>query len=401
MNLAELAENSLQRLGERKALVFENETLTNLQILDSARRLQNAFADLGVKHGSHVGMFMVNHHLTYSAFQALFRLGAVAVPVMFQLTPSELRYVLADTKAEGIITDTTVLYKVREAIKGLDHIKWIAIRGGKDNPDATPREYALETLLKYEPRMSFSGIADEDVAIVMYTSGTTGAPKGAMITHGNLASGAEASHKATDFSLWEGPRSSMSAMPMAHMAGVAIMNSGYFTPEHLAESYGVQMQWFQPEGFMKRIVEHKCAMMLAVPTMLSLILNHPKSAEYDLTCLKEVICGAAPLPVELARRFMDRYGCRLREVYGMTENCAICVTSPMHLPYRPGSAGKAFPGVEIKIVDDEGRELPPGERGEIATRSPTVMKGYLNRPDATAQTIREGWLHTGDIGYLD
>jgi len=401
MNLAQLAEKSYERLGERMSLVFEDERLTNTSIGDRAQRLQTAFGDLGLKHGSRVAMFMVNHHITYSAFQALFRSGAIAVPVMFQLTPAELRYILEDTKAEGVITDTTVLFKVREAIKGLDSIKWIAIRGGKDNPQANPPEYSLETLLTHEPAPSFGNIADDDVAIIMYTSGTTGAPKGAMISHGNLVAGSEASFKASDCHLWEGPRRSMSAMPMAHMAGVAIMNSGYFVPEHLADGYGVQMQWFNPEGFMKMIVKHQCQNMLAVPTMLSLMLNHPKVDEYDLSCLKEVVCGAAPLPVEVARKFMDRWGCRIREVYGMTENCAICTQNPMSLPYRPATAGKAYEGFDVKIVDDEGNELPTGERGEIAMRGPTVMKGYYNRPEATAQTIKGGWLHTGDIGYLD
>ncbi len=401
MNLAQLAEESIQRLGQRRSLVFENEDVTNVQIMDRARRFQNAFMELGISKGKHVALYMVNHHLVYSAFQGIFRAGATSVPVMYQLTTNELRYILSDTKAEGLITDTTVLFKVREAVKGLDHLKWIAIRGGKDDPNASPPEFALDSLLQREPRASLPQIDDHDVAMVMYTSGTTGTPKGAMLTHENLAAGAEATHKSAEYHLWDGPRRSMSALPMAHMAGVAVMNSGYMIPEEFAESYGVQSQWFQPEGFMKKIVEHKCNVMAGVPTMLSLILNHPKLNEYDLSSLQEVVVGAAPLPIEVAKEFMRRWDCKIREVYGMTENCAICTMTPVSLPYRAGSAGRPQPGVEVRIVDDQDQPLPPGQRGEILSKGGTVMKGYLNRPDATAETLRGGWLHTGDVGYLD
>jgi long-chain acyl-CoA synthetase len=401
MNLAELAEHAYSRLGERISLVFEDERITNTQMMDRSGRLQTAYDNLGVKHGSRVALCLVNHPLTYSVFGALFGMGAVAVPVMCQLTPAELRYILADTQSEGIITDTTVLFKVREAINGLDHIKWIAIRGGNDNPQASPPEFALETLLECDPSQTRSRIAEDDPAIIMYTSGTTGMPKGAVLTQDNLVAGAEASSKAFNQHLWEEPRRTISAMPMAHIAGVAIMNSGYFLPERLADSYTVQMQWFQPEAFMKRLVEHQCQNMFAVPTMLSLMINHPNVDQYDCSCLKEVFCGAAPLPDELARRFMDRWGCRIRELYGMTENAAICTHNPMSLPFRSGSAGRPYEGVEVRIVDEEDRPVPPGQRGEIVSRGRTTMKGYYNRPKATAEALRGGWLHSGDIGYLD
>jgi len=138
-----------------------------------------------------------------------------------------------------------------------------------------------------------------------------------------------------------------------------------------------------------------------VPTMLSMILNHPEVENFDLSSLEEVICGAAPLPAELARSFMQRYGCRVREIYGMTENGGVATANRLSDRYHPGSAGRPYKGVELKIVDDDDREVPTGERGEVVTRGPTTMKGYHNRPEATAEVMRGGWLHTGDIGYLD
>jgi long-chain acyl-CoA synthetase len=135
--------------------------------------------------------------------------------------------------------------------------------------------------------------------------------------------------------------------------------------------------------------------------MLSLILNHPKVDQYDLSSLKDIVVGAAPLPTELARAFMDKFGCSLREGYGMTESAAIGTINRTSWGYKPGSAGKALMNNKVEIHDDEGNPLPPGVRGEIVLQGPMIMKGYHNRPEATAETLRDGWLHTGDIGYLD
>ena len=166
------------------------------------------------------------------------------------------------------------------------------------------------------------------------------------------------------------------------------MNSAHFMPEHLAETYSAMMTWFDTEGFMKLIQKHQATIIPVVPTILTVILAHPKLDEYDLSCLKEVVCGAAPLPVEVARDFSGRFGCRIREIYGQTESTGIGSVNYRSDPYRPGSAGKAYPNHEIRIMDDQGRVLPPGERGEIAIRGPAVMKGYLNRPEATADARR-------------
>jgi long-chain acyl-CoA synthetase len=131
------------------------------------------------------------------------------------------------------------------------------------------------------------------------------------------------------------------------------------------------------------------------------LLHDPRANNYDLTSLKEIVCGGAPLPVELAQAFMRRYPCRIREVYGLTEASGMGTANRRSEPFRPGSAGRAYINMEMRILDDNDQAVPTGERGEICIRGPVVMQGYLNRADETAKTIREGWLHTGDIGYLD
>ena len=398
-NLATLAEEALQRLGEQKSLVFEGQEVTNAQTMASARRLQRAFGALGMEKGRIGALCMVNHPLVYPAFQGLFRTGGAAVPVMFQLQARELKFILEDTRSHLVVTDEANLSKVREATQDLDFVRWIVVRGLEGEPEG--RVVSLESLLEEDEQQELPAIQPEDLGLLLYTSGTTGVPKGAMLSHANLIASAEASSAASELDDLEAPRVSISAMPMAHIFGVGVMNGGYLTPAKLAGGYMVQMSWFEPIRFMELIQQHRCSSMPAVPTMLALLLHHPRVDEFDLQSLEDVVCGASPLPVEVARAFAEKFSCRVREIYGMTESTGIGSANRPSDPFRPGSAGRAYPGTEVRIVSEEGDPLPSGESGEIALRGPSVMVGYLNRPDATAETVKDGWLHTGDVGRLD
>jgi long-chain acyl-CoA synthetase len=403
MNLAQLAESSLERLGERKSLVFDGRVYSNVELHDQSKRLHTAFSNLGIKRGSNVVLFLMNHPLVYPVFEGIFRTGGTAIPVMFLLTTPEIRFILQNSMAEAVVTDPMCVDRIREAAKGLDHLKWIIVLGGEDNTAGTPPEYSLETLLQEEMTHGLPNIAGDDVGIMMYTSGTTGKPKGVMLTHDNLYAQGLATLDAGELENWEGPYISMSAMPMAHIFGVGVLLAGYLSTKEIADagSYGVQMGWFETDQFMALIQEHKCNVMPAVPTMLSLILNHPGGDKYDLSSLKEVICGASPLPEEVARSFSKRYGCRIREIYGLTEATGLGTSNRSSGVYKPRSAGPAYCNIDLKIFDGSDTPLPPGESGEIVLKGPTIMKGYFNLPDKTAETVVNEWLHTGDVGYLD
>ena len=403
MNLAQLAENAVEKHGEFKSLVFEGKEYTNVHLFDYSCRLQTAFSGMGTKKDSNIILCLMNHPLVYPVFEGIFRTGGTAIPVMFLLAAQEIRYILIDTRAEGIITDLLNLEKIREAAQGLNHIQWVIVLGGENIPNTSPPEYALEPFLKEEKTKNFPNIAGDDVAIMMYTSGTTGKPKGVMLTHDNLYALGLASQNASELDTWEGPYISMTALPMANIFGVGVMVAGYMRPKEIRDrgSYGVQMARFEPEQYMSLVQEHKCNVMYAVPTMLSLILNHPNVDKYDLSSLEEVVCSASPLPKEVARAFSERYGCRVRELYGLTESTALGSANRRSKPYKPGSAGLAYYNLELKIFDVHDNPLPPGESGEIVLKGPSVMKGYYNLPDKTAEVMKGGWLHTGDMGYLD
>lgn len=402
-NLAELAEASAERLGERNLFEIEGQQSTNWQLLDRARRLHAALAELGFGRGDKAIVLMMNHALVFPAIQGIFRCGGTAVPVMPQAAAPELRYVLADTRARIVIADAERLPTVREAVAGLDHVTHILVNGGEDNPQASPPELRLDGLLAHDPSTALQQIDGSEVAVMLYSSGTTGRPKGVLLSHSNLLASAQAVCDAAMLDSWEGPRIVLSAMPIAHIFGVAIMNDLLMTPDHLADRTRlVQLRWFDTEPFMAAIDRHRCASTAAVPTMLALLLHHPAASNYDLSSLVEIITGGAPLPVELAQAFMRRYPhCRVREVYGLTEASGMGSANRRTEPFRPGSAGRAYCNAELVILDDDNRPVPTGERGEICLRGPTVMAGYHNHPEATAEATRGGWLHTGDVGYLD
>jgi long-chain acyl-CoA synthetase len=401
-NLAELAEASAERLGEHTVFEIGGQQYTNWQLLDQGRRLQSTLAELGLAKGGRAVVVMMNHALVYPVFQGIFRTGGAAIPVMPQAAAAELRYVLADTEAQLIVTDVDRLPTVRLAAAGLPHVRHILVQGGSDDPSATPPEIGLDALLQNAPSTALPKVDRQDVAIMLYSSGTTGRPKGVPLTHANLLSSAEAVREASQLDTWQGPRVTLSAMPIAHIFGVAIMNDLLMMPKQLAgQARLVQMRWFDPEPFMALIEQYRCTTTAVVPTILALLLHHPAAAKHDFSSLVEVICGGAPLPVELAQAFIRRYPCRIREVYGLTEATGLGTVNRRNEPFRPGSAGRAYCNTELKIFDDQDRPLPPGQKGEICLRGPIVMQGYHNRPEESAEILRGGWLHTGDIGYLD
>ncbi len=401
-NLAEMAEDSAQRLGERDYFEIDGEKFTNLKLLDMGRRMQSALAGLGMKRGKRAVVLMMNHALVYPTFQGIFRTGATAIPVMPQAAAAELRYVLADTEADMVVTDVERLPTVREAVAGLPHVQHVLVQGGVDNREASPPELRLDDLIQSPPETKLPNIDPSDVAVMLYSSGTTGRPKGVLLSHANLLASAEAVLESAVLDSWEGPRITLSAMPIAHIFGVAIMSDLMMMPESLpAESKLIQMRWFDPERFMELIQEHKCTTIAAVPTILAVMLHHPAAGKYDLSSLREVIVGGAPLPVELGQAFAKRYPCRVREIYGLTEASGLGTSNRRTEAFRAGSAGRAYCNTELSIQNDNDQILPTCERGEICLRGPIVMLGYHNRPDETAKVICDGWLHTGDVGYLD
>ncbi len=402
MIIPDLVDKSAEQLGECRVMIHEEKSYTNLQFQDWGKRLYGGFAEIGVKKGDVIGMCLINNPLVHPIFQGIFRSGAVAVPVMFALTAAEIRFILSDSKAVGIITDQFSIDRVREATQGLKHLKWIAVLDGEDNPDASVPEVGVQTLLKHAPVITYPYISDHDIALILYTAGTTGKPKGVMLTHQNLCFTAQSGIDTLKLDTWNEPPVSVSVLPLAHIFGVGVMTLNLMMPPKLKGAHTVLLTWFEAEQFMKLIQEHKANRIALVPTMIAMILNHPNVHNYDLTSLVDVTSGSSPLPSEQAKAFCKLVDIdRIRDLYGCTECAGAATVTRMEGHHPSGSVGCVVPGMELSIFDKNDNPLSPGEKGEIVVRGPAVMKGYLNNPEATAETLRHGWLHTGDIGTMD
>jgi long-chain acyl-CoA synthetase len=364
-NLARLAEETLERHGDVPSLCFDGVWHTSGELHERATRIAGG---LGVAPGDRVVVLMENQPDVGVVYHAAWRAGAVVTPVIFLLPPEELRRILVDSRASLVVTSETF----RSTVEGVaDGIRV-----------ATPDELAAAHPAPIAAR------DDGDLAALIYTGGTTGRSKGVMLSHDNLWHAGRAGH---DHGYVPGIVRGLVSLPLSHAFGLLVLAVGLHAREPGAT---VLMRWFDPAAWLELAQQHRSQVSAVVPSMLQLLLAQPLE-DYDLSELRYVISGAAPLPPEVASAFQERVpGVELREGYGLSESTAIVSGNPPGRG-RPGSVGLPVPGVEVRI------DAPPGEVGEICVRSPTVMVGYWDAPEATAETVRDGWLRTGDLGRLD
>jgi long-chain acyl-CoA synthetase len=380
-------------MGERVSLVFQDKEYTNIQIRETSLKLAGGLKSLGIGRGDHVVVSLPNSPEVFACFGAIWRIGAVIVPVMFLLGEDETRYILEHSDAKAVITSQDLLEKINNSRQGIDHIKNVIVLGGKDQGD----QVGFESLVEKSPvDETIEDMAEDDLALMIYTSGTTGRPKGVMLTHNNLKGNAKA---AWDASEYDTASVTVLCLPLAHSFGVVVMNAGSLST--FKESFGVLMTWFDPEEVFRLIDKYKANNFIGVPTMYQMLLHHPGTEKYDTSSLERCGISAAPVSPELYRAFTEKFNCKMYEGYGLTEAApAVAMCSPS-MKVKDGSCGVPIPGVEVKIFDMEDKELPPNEPGEIVVKGPNVMKGYYKNPEATAEALRGGWLHTGDVGYMD
>jgi long-chain acyl-CoA synthetase len=393
MNLVNLGDERLGKMGDTLAFVFEGEKFTSSRLNDMGRRLASGLKSVGIGRGDHVVVCMPNSPEVFACFQAIWRIGAVIVPIMFLLGENETRYILDHSDAKAVITSQDLLEKIEHARRGIAHIKQVIVLGGTD-PDGPADFYGL--VHNSQPEPGCEQMAQNDVALMIYTSGTTGQPKGVMLSHNNLYQNAIATWEASEASH---PETTILCLPLAHSFGVVVMNAGFCSP--FKESYGVLMRWFDPETVFRLTETYRATQFLGVPTMYQILLNHPAAEKYDLSSLERCSISAAPVTEELYRAFTGRFNCQMYEGYGLTEASPAVAVERRSMPRKIGSTGIPIPGVEVKIFDHEDRPVPIGQQGEIVVRGPNVMCGYYKRPVETAETLRGGWLHTGDVGYCD
>jgi long-chain acyl-CoA synthetase len=390
-NLARLAEASFERHGDYESLFFEGRWHRSAELFERGRRLAGGLRELGVAPGDRVAVMLPNCPEVGLGYAALWRAGAAITPVIFLLPPPELRYVLEHSGARAVITAPELLGTVLTATEGLSSLEWVISTGPGEGGNG--KVVPLASLEQADP-IGIVERDDHDLAALLYTGGTTGRAKGVMLSHENLWRCGKASQESSRV---EGIVRHVVPLPLSHAFGLIVTIVGM----HAVEAYrSVLLRWFDPTSFLELIQEHRVQSGAVVPSMLQLLLTQPLE-DYDLSSLRHLVCGAAPLPIEAVRELERRLpGLEVREGYGCTESGAVISSTPAGRR-RLGSVGLPLPGYEVRILDEQDRELPLGERGEICCRAPGVMLGYWKAPDTTAETLRGGWLHTGDIGRMD
>ena len=421
MNIGSGIEDNVKRFGEYEILYFEGRWYTNVQINHDANLLGNALKGLGVEKGDRVAVQMPNSPELLSAFPAIYKIGAVVVPLSPLLRPDQAACMYRDCGATATLTSSDFVGRVLEAQKRTPDLQHVILTDGDNVPGTISYRDIMSTS---SDTLTIEETDNNDVAALIYTAGTTGPPKGVMHTHYSLYINALSFyeyilvHRSLTLQLNSrafNPKTlqlneinqrvsgvnremvSLGVLPLSHSYGIAFSNTANFVG-----GKSILLRWWNVEEALKAIQTFRITQMAAVPTMYIQILEFPELDKYDLSSLDDCQCGAAPLPVEVALKWKEKVGVDIREGWGLTESGAITTGQPGDLPPRYGSIGKCLLKCNtIRVFDEKGQELPPGQQGEIVIRGPTLMKGYWNLPEETAKTIKDGWLYTGDLGYVD
>jgi long-chain acyl-CoA synthetase len=317
-------------------------------------------------------------------------MGAVIVPINYLMNDEEIAYIYKDSGAKLVVSSVAFLPRVRTAQAKASEMKTV-ILVDKEIPDGT---LAYHDLIAAENEdHSFADMKEDELAALIYTAGTTGNSKGVMHTHHSLYANAKMQFDSMPF---PDGMTNVSVLPLCHSFGIATINNGMFRTATTA-----LLDSFDLELILSSIEKYKANILVAVPTMYVYLLLYPEPKKYDLSSMKYWICGSAPLALDTWKKFKEVYGGEICEGWGLTEAGANNATNPIHGLKKVGSIGIPMKGTEMKIMDDDGKFLPCGEQGEIVIRGPQLMKGYWNKPEETAEALRDGWLHTGDVGYED
>jgi len=401
MNVSQLLTKSARTFPQNLALVHGPKKLTYAQFNARVNRLANALLRLGIQQGDNVAVLQYNYPETLESIFACFKAGCGAVPINFRLHPNECAFIIDHSEAKAVIVSgefNEAIMEIRDRIPNARHVIILS--------DAQGELLDYEAILSAESdQFTDADVRPDDLAWLFYTSGTTGLPKGAMLTHRNLI--AMSMNFYADICPGFGPDDVvLHAAPLSHGSGIyALPNIGKAATNVILASKS-----FDPELIFQTIQEHRVTNMFAAPTMIKLMVESPAVDNYDHGSLRALNYGGAPMLVEDLKQAMAKLGPCLVQLFGQAE-------SPMTITYLPhrdhmlqgspnqmkrlSSAGFSRTDVEVNIFDGDDQELPPGETGEIVTRSDLVMKGYWRNPEATHETLRNGWLHTGDMGYID
>jgi long-chain acyl-CoA synthetase len=384
LNLASILTESAAKHPAEPAIRLGGAELTYAALDEASARLAALLRARGLQPGDRVGVMLPNVLEFPIAYYGVLRAGGVVVPMNVLLKRREIAFYLEDSGAEILLAWHAFC---AEACDGAED-------AGVRLIEVEPESFG-ELLAAQEPASGLADTAEDDTAVILYTSGTTGKPKGAELTHLNLFRNAEISSRTT---CEVGPGNVvLGALPLFHSFGQSVgMNASLLVGACLT-----LVPKFDPGEALATMQRDKVTHFYGVPTMFGALLNHPERDRYDTSSLRNCITGGASMPVEVLRGFEDAFGAIILEGYGLSETSPVACSGHPDMERKPGSIGTPIEGVEMRIVDEDDNEVDQGEVGEIVIRGHNIMKGYWKKPEATAEAMRGGWFHSGDMARTD
>lgn len=388
MNLRELLETNISNFGEYPFIFFKEKSYTNVETKKMADQFAEGLRKLGINKGDRVIVCMPNGPEVLFAYQGITRAGAIIVPVMFTLHQKELHYIAVKSGAKAVITSSYVLANVEKSLEGLEEQPVLIV---VDQPSTEQVKNFYDVMVSSDCPFD-NDVTETDTAVILYTSGTTGNPKGVLLTHKNLFSNAEnsAKHNETERG------TTLGVLPLAHVYGLTVSNVCYLTGSSI-----VVFPTFDVNSVFKAIETYKVRSFSAVPAMIHAMLSFPQADQYDTSSLESVGSGSAPLPVALLHAFEGKFGAKVYEGYGLSEAAPVVTAHRKGFEIKPGSVGIPIPGVEVRIVNEDGEEVPAGEVGELIVSGDNVTPGYYQNPEESGRVLKDGWLYTGDMARID
>lgn len=404
MNTTDFLNIATAICSDNVAIVFEGKRYSFTQLNERVNRLANGLLKLGVKKGDRVALLQVNCNQCVETYFAVAKTGGIYVPLNFRVREKELTFMLNSSEANTLLVGDRYIDMVNTIRPDLKSVKnFISIDVKRDG-----YRYYEDIITSSPADEVVTEIDDNDTTILMYTAGTTGFPKGVMLSHNSFST--YVLQNVTPASP-EVAESNILTVPLYHVAGTQAMMAAIYGGRTL-----IMERQFEPKEWMELVEKEKANRAMMVPTMLKQLMDHPEFGKHDLSSIKVITYGAAPMPLEVIKKALDYFsGCSFINAFGQTETASTITSlgpedhaitgTPEEREKklkRLSSIGKPLSDVEMKVIDESGNRLPAGQIGEIIARGPRVMTGYWRDQEKTDKTIdKDGWVHTGDMGYMD
>ena len=378
----------------KAAVIFRDAPVTYAQMLDQVNRLASSLQARGVGAGDRVAVLLPNCPQFTVTYYATAALGAVCVPANPLLKPAELAHIWGDSSAKLVVTASPLVAGALEARRAVPCVQEIVCLGAANEIPAGATNFTDLLATGTPDPIDGRGLIEQSAAVCIYTSGTTGRPKGALLSHRNLISNC---HSIREFLAFIPSDNMLCVLPLFHsFAGTVCQNAAIYIGCTVT-----MLEQFQPGRVLEAVARHRITLFVGVPAMYAAALQYASEKSIDTSSVRLAVSGGAPMPVPMIAAVEQRFGCPLIEGDGPTECSPVTAANPPTGVRKPGTIGIPVPGVEMRIFGDDDRELPVGEIGEIVVRGDNVMLGYHNMPEETAEAMRSGWYHTGDLGKVD